>query len=292
MPASATHLFTVDVEEYFQVKALESVVSRDTWLSRPSRVRQSVDTLLESLERHGARGTFFVLGWIADHRPDVVRAIHDAGHEVASHGYWHERVNTLSRRAFREDLRRAKDALEQVAGAAVSGYRAPNFSIITGCEWAFDDLIGEGFRYDSSLFPIVRRGYGYPTAPRVPHVITREGGQLAEYPLATRRVMGMSIPAAGGGYLRHFPFALIRGAFRHASASGEAATFYIHPWEIDHEQPRLPVSPLTAIRHYRGTATALSRIECLLGEHRFSAIRDHLPALLGDESPASVAVAS
>lgn len=292
MAGTTTHLFTVDVEEYFHVKALECVVSRDDWLSRPSRVLGSVDELLASLERHGAQGTFFVLGWLAEHRPEVVRAIRDAGHEVASHGYWHERVHTLSRREFHEDVRKAKLALEQVTGTEVMGYRAPNFSIVHGCEWAIDELIAQGFRYDSSLFPIRRRGYGYSSSPRVPHVIERNGGRLAEYPLATLRVLMQSLPAAGGGYLRHFPFAFIRRAFRDADRSGESATFYIHPWEIDPGQPRLPVPRLTRIRHYRGTDTALSRIERLLQEFAFGAIREHLPSLLGVEQAKSVAVAS
>lgn len=292
MNRTTTHLFTVDVEEYFHVKAFECVVSRDEWLSRPSRVLGSVDELLASLERHGARGTFFVLGWIADHRPEVVRTIRDAGHEVASHGYWHERVHTLTRRAFQEDVRKAKLALEQLTGMEVTGYRAPNFSIVHGCEWAIDELIAQGFRYDSSLFPIRRRGYGYPSAPRVPHVIERSGGRLAEYPLATLRVLMQSLPAAGGGYLRHFPFAFIRRAFRDADRHGDSATFYIHPWEIDPGQPRLPVPRLTRIRHYRGTDIALSRMERLLQEFDFGAIREHLPTLLGAERAKPVAVAS
>jgi len=183
-----SHFFTVDVEEYFQVKALESVVRRDDWLSHPSRVAHSIDALLGSLERHGTQGTFFVLGWLAKHRPEVVLAIADAGHEVGSHGFWHERVTTLDRAAFREDIRSSKAALEDLVGTSVVGYRAPNFSIVPGCEWAFDILIEEGYRYDSSLFPIRRRGYGYPAARRVP-----PGGR------ATARGRARADPAAPAG---------------------------------------------------------------------------------------------
>ncbi len=283
-----SHFFTVDVEEYFQVKALESVVRRDEWLSRPSRVAHSIDALLGSLERSGTRGTFFVLGWLAKHRPEVVLAIADAGHEIGSHGFWHERVTTLDRAAFREDIRSSKAALEDLVGASVVGYRAPNFSIIPGCEWAFDVLIEEGYQYDSSLFPIRRPGYGYPAARRVPHVIQRQRGRLAEFPLATTSILAYRVPAAGGGYLRQFPYAVIRRAFQEATDRGEPATFYIHPWEIDPGQPRLPVSSLNRIRQYRGLDGALVRVERLLEEFRFGTIASHLPQL---ETRASTPVA-
>jgi polysaccharide deacetylase family protein (PEP-CTERM system associated) len=273
------HFFTVDVEEYFQVKALESVVSRDEWLTHPSRVEQSVGELLDTLARHDTRGTFFLLGWLAKHRPQVVHAIADAGHEIASHGFFHERVTSLSREAFGEDVRASKRALEDLIGKPVLGYRAPSFSIIPGYEWAFDVLIEEGYRYDSSLFPIVRLGYGYRTAPRTPHVIERESGQLCEFPLATTRILNCSIPAAGGGYLRQLPLGLIRRAFRQAVERREPATFYIHPWEIDPGQPRLPVSQLNRIRHYRGLSETLPRIERLLREFRFGTIESYLPRL-------------
>jgi polysaccharide deacetylase family protein (PEP-CTERM system associated) len=275
------HFFTVDVEEYFQVRALESVVSRSDWLTRPSRVARSIDQLLQTLTDHHVHGTFFLLGWIARNRPEVARAISDAGHEIASHGYWHERVTTLNPARFREDVRASKRELEDLTGAPVLGYRAPNFSITPGCEWAFDVLIEEGFRYDSSLFPIRRRGYGYPSAQRTPHIIRRPQGSLAEFPLATTSFLRYQVPAAGGGYLRQFPFAVIRRAFRQANERGESATFYIHPWEIDPGQPRLPISRLNRIRHYRGLDRALPRIETLLEEFAFGTIASYLPQLEG-----------
>ena len=273
------HFFTVDVEEYFQVKALESAVSRSEWMSCPSRLARSIDALLARLDRYGASGTFFVLGWIAEHRPEVVRDIAAAGHEIASHGFWHERVTALDRNAFREDVRTSKQTLEDLIGREVIGYRAPSFSIVPGCEWAFDVLIEEGYRYDSSLFPIRRRGYGYPNAPRTPHVIQRSAGNLAEFPLATTSIFRYPVPAAGGGYLRQFPLSIIRRAFREASARTEPATFYIHPWEIDPRQPRLPVSVLNRIRHYRGLESTLDRIDTLLEEFTFATIASYLPVL-------------
>jgi polysaccharide deacetylase family protein (PEP-CTERM system associated) len=274
--ASTRHFFTVDVEEYFQVKALESVVSRDDWLAMPSRVAASIDALLATLDRHGVKGTFFVLGWLAEHRPDVVRSIADAGHEIASHGFGHERVTSLTPATFREDIRTSKSALEDLVGTPVWGYRAPSFSIVPGFEWAFDVLIEEGYRYDSSLFPIRRRGYGYPSAPRTAHVIRRSSGTLLEFPLATMKLFNYPIPAAGGGYLRQFPLGIIREAFRAASDRGEPATFYIHPWEIDPGQPVLPVSTLNRVRHYRGLSATLERVETLLREFAFGTISSYL----------------
>jgi len=188
-------------------------------------------------------------------------------------------VTALDRETFREDVRSSKLALEDLIGAEVVGYRAPSFSIIPGYEWAFDVLIEEGYRYDSSLFPIRRRGYGYPNALRIPHVIQRPGGRIAEFPLATTSFLRFPVPAAGGGYLRQFPLAIIRRAFREASERSEPATFYIHPWEIDPGQPRLPVSALNRLRHYRGLGGTLGRIDDLLEEFSFGTIASYLPTL-------------
>jgi polysaccharide deacetylase family protein (PEP-CTERM system associated) len=268
------------VEEYFHVNAFERVLSREDWPLWPQRLDRSVPPILDSLARADAKGTFFVLGWVAEKNPAIVRSIVDAGHEIASHGYWHRRVVTLTPAQFREDLRQSKDVLENVAGAPVLGFRAPSFSIIPGCEWAFDVLLEEGFLYDSSVFPIRRSGYGNPDAPRVPYVIRRAAGTLAEFPLATTSIFGVTMPAAGGGYLRQFPFALIRRAFAEGSARGVPSTFYIHPWEIDPEQPRMPVSLLTRMRHYRGLDKTLAHIDRLLGEFRFVSIAsalNHVP---------------
>jgi polysaccharide deacetylase family protein (PEP-CTERM system associated) len=270
------HFFTVDVEEYFQVNAFEGLVNRDDWDLWPCRLDKSMSILLAELHRVGVRGTFFVLGWVADRNPKLVREIANAGHEIASHGYWHRRVPTMSPGEFREDLRASKRLLEDITGERVDGFRAPSFSITPGVEWAFDVLIEEGFRYDSSVFPIRRPGYGTPGAPRSPHVIRRAGGGILEIPLATAKVMGLSLPAAGGAYLRQLPFALTRRAFAQASALGLPATFYIHPWEIDAGQPRLQVDAVTHVRHYRGLTGTLDRIRRLLREFQFTNIRSFL----------------
>lgn len=275
-----THCFTVDVEEYFHVSAFESVISREDWPRWQPRLDVVMPTLLATLEAYEVRATFFVLGWVADRMPHLVRSIADAGHEIASHGYWHRRITSLQPSDFREDVRTSKSLLEDIIGAPVTGFRAPSFSIAPGFEWAFDILLEEGFRYDSSLFPIRRPGYGYPSAPRNPHIIRRPSGSLAEFPLATATAGPITLPAAGGGYLRQLPFPLIRRAFRQASRDGFPATFYIHPWEIDPAQPRVSVSLATRVRHYRGLSTMLSRMKLLLDEFSFAPIATFVERLI------------
>lgn len=272
----APHLFSVDVEEHFQVSAFDRVLTRDQWPAQPSRVESNTDRLLELLARHDARGTFFTLGWVADRHPALIKRIAGAGHELASHGWWHYKVTALSPPAFREEIRRSKGILEEIAGAPVRGFRAPSFSIVPGTEWAFDLLLEEGYAYDSSLFPIRRPGYGYPGAPMLPHGIQRTAGRLLEFPLATAAILGLRIPAAGGGYLRQFPLGVIRHAFRQQAGRGQPGMFYIHPWELDADQPRLAVGWLTRVRHYRGLGRTEGRLEKLLQEFRFTSVRDWL----------------
>lgn len=272
------HFFSVDVEEYFQVSAFDGVVSRAEWDRLPSRVAESVDRLLILLERHRATATFFTLGWIASRHPGLVRRIADAGHEIASHGWSHRRVSALTPDEFRDEVRSSKQALEDVSGQQVLGFRAPSFSILPGGEWAFDVLIEEGYAYDSSLFPIRRPGYGYPDAPCFPHVLDRPAGRLLEFPMTTTVVGGVRVPAAGGGYFRHFPYAVTRRAFREHTAAGIPAMFYIHPWEVDPQQPRLRAPVLTRLRHYVGIARTEGRLERLLSEFRFTSIASRLPA--------------
>jgi polysaccharide deacetylase family protein (PEP-CTERM system associated) len=268
------HYFTVDVEEYFQVSAFEPFVSRAQWDSCESRVALCVDYLLEALDRHRAGATFFVLGWIAERHPDLVRRIAQAGHEVASHGWDHRRVTEQTPQQFRDSVRRSKVILEEASGSPVSGFRAPSYSIVRGREWALDILLEEGYRYDSSLFPVSRNGYGYKDGNRSPHWIERDGGTILEIPPATLRRWGLNIPAAGGAYFRLFPYALVRAAIAQAELNGTPATFYIHPWEIDPDQPRMHVPPITRLRHYSGIARMRGRLERLLREFRFTSIAE------------------
>src|SRR2546425_4701457 len=274
------HHFTVDVEEYFQVSAFERCLRRADWGSLESRVTASVACLLDLLARHAARATFFVLGWVAQRHPELVRGLARAGHEVASHGWDHARVTEQSPLAFRESVRRTRYMLEDLIGAPVLGFRAPSFSIVPGREWALDILLEEGYRYDSSLFPVRRPGYGYPGGRDVrdPYWLDRPAGRLAELPPATLRRLGVNLPAGGGAYFRILPYALVRSAIAAYDRRGVPATFYVHPWEIDPAQPGLPVSWLAGVRHYTGLGRTLSRLERLLSEFRFTAIADRFVA--------------
>ncbi|HWP38778.1 MAG TPA: XrtA system polysaccharide deacetylase [Gemmatimonadales bacterium] len=279
---AAMHHFTVDVEEYFQVSALEPYVSRGSWDGFESRVRLGVARLIELLDRHRARGTFFVLGWVAERQAAMVREIAGQGHEIASHGWDHRRVTEQTPEQFRESVRRTRLALEDLAGRPVIGFRAPSFSIVPGREWALEILGEEGYRYDSSLFPIRRPGYGFPSAGRDPYWLNGaraangKSGGMFEVPPATIRWMGQNLPAGGGAYFRLFPYALVRRAFKDAERRGVAATFYVHPWELDPEQPRLSGLPWTTqVRHYGGLARTVPRLERLLAEFRFAPICEH-----------------
>jgi len=272
------HYFTVDVEEHFQVLALAPFVPRARWEALESRVARSVDRLLELLGRHGASATFFTLGWVAERQPAMIRAIAAAGHEVASHGYDHRRVTELEPEAFREQVRRTKGILEALSGQPCLGYRAPSYSIVAGREWALDVLVEEGYRYDSSLFPVKRRGYGYSTGGRDPYWLARRAGRLLEVPPATLRRAGLNLPAAGGAYFRLLPPVLVRAALREAERRGQPGTFYLHPWEIDPAQPRFDVPFLTRVRHYGGLAGTWRRLERLVRDFRFTSIAQGLPA--------------
>jgi polysaccharide deacetylase family protein (PEP-CTERM system associated) len=267
------HHFTVDVEEHFQVSAFDQVVRRDAWGTQPSRVQKSVARLLAMLDRTGAKGTFFVLGWIAERHPGLVISIARAGHEIASHGWDHRRIPAQRPDEFRESVRRTKNRLEDITGAAVIGFRAPSFSIVPGCEWAFDVLLEEGYRYDSSLFPIRRPGgYGYPDAPQDRHWIDRPAGRLLEIPPMTLRHFGVSIPAGGGAYFRIFPYGVTRAALLECERRETPGTFYVHPWELDPDQPRIAAPWHARLRHYTGLHRTAPRLERLLDEFRFVAI--------------------
>lgn len=278
---AVVHHFTVDVEEYFQVAAFESVIPRYSWGRFESRVRVGVTRLLELLARHSAAATFFVLGWLADRHPNVVREITAAGHEIASHGWDHRRVSQQTVAQFRSSVRDTKRLLEDITGAPVVGFRAPNFSIVPGCEWALDILIEEGYRYDSSLFPIRRRGYGYPNGQRDPHVLTRMVGTLAEVPPAVLSRWGLVVPAGGGAYFRILPYRVVQVALRDCERRSCPGTFYIHPWELDSGQPRVTVPLATRLRHYTGLGRVTARLDRLLRQFRFGPIGNTVTALLG-----------
>jgi polysaccharide deacetylase family protein (PEP-CTERM system associated) len=239
-------------------------------------VDESIDVLLEILDEAAVLGTFFVLGWLAERRPGLIRRIAAGGHEIASHGWAHRRVETLPPLDFRESVRRSKCCLEDLCDQEVVGYRAPNFSVGPHQHWALDVLMEEGYLYDSSVFPVRRPGYGYPGAPGDPAWVKRPGGAILEFPPATLRVLGLNLPAGGGAYFRTLPEGLVHRAFEDAQRRMVPGTFYIHPWELDPEQPALPVSPLVRVRHYRGLDRTEGRLRRLLGTFSFRSIRETL----------------
>jgi polysaccharide deacetylase family protein (PEP-CTERM system associated) len=266
--------FSVDVEDFFQVSAFERVIDRSQWDSFDRRVEANTRKLLELLDRFDVRSTMFVLGWIAERAPELVREIQAAGHEIAVHGYDHRRVTSMTPEEFREDVRAAKRVLEDVSGVEVLGYRAPTYSIVKETMWATDILLEEGFRYDSSIFPIRHDRYGIPDAPRFPWVISQQNGsRLVEFPISTVRLLGMNLPFIGGGYLRLFPASYIRWGMRRLNRQGRPAIVYVHPWEVDPEQPRQPVGWLTRWRHYRNLDQTEQRLAGLFERFRFGTVR-------------------
>lgn len=278
-----------DVEEYFHAEAFVGVVSPEQWPRLESRVVGATERLLDILEEAGTAATFFVLGWVAARRPALVRAIHTRGHEVACHGYGHQMISRLSRPQFAEDVRRGKAAIEDAAGTSPIGYRAPTFSVVRETLWSLEVLASAGFRYDSSIFPIVHDRYGIPNAPRFPHrLAVGPGAEISEFPLSTVARLGWRVPVAGGGYFRLLPYELTRRAIRHLNdREGQPAMVYLHPWELDAEQPRLPVGRLTHFRHSVNLRATEPRLRRLLRDFRFAPARDVLAAsgvLVGGEA--------
>jgi polysaccharide deacetylase family protein (PEP-CTERM system associated) len=270
-PGLIVNAMTIDVEEYFHASVFDAIVPREAWDRRESRVCASTDRLLKILSDANVHASFFVLGWVADRYPDQIRRISALGHEIASHGYGHELVYEQTPAAFREDVKRAKGVLESVTGRAVLGFRAPSYSITGRSLWALDILFDEGHRYDASIFPILHDRYGIPGAPRHPYVLQREGRGMVEAPPSTVRLGRVNLPVAGGGYFRLLPYAWTRWGIRRLNRiERKPAIFYVHPWEIDADQPRLPVGRASALRHYGNLRRTEAKLDRLLREFRFA----------------------
>jgi polysaccharide deacetylase family protein (PEP-CTERM system associated) len=307
---------TVDVEDYFHVSAFDRAVARADWCIFERRVVANTSRLLDLFAEHDVRATFFVLGWVAEREPALVRRVAAAGHEIASHGFGHRLVYDQSPAEFRDDVRRARAVLQAVSGQPVMGYRAPSFSITERSLWALEILAEEGFVYDASVFPIRHDRYGVPSAPRHPFRVHRGsagfGGtgvppvngvgfgrtgvapaegvtaveqgfspalSLLEIPASTIRLAGTNLPIAGGGYFRLLPYAWTRWGIRRLNElEGKPAVFYLHPWEIDPEQPRLRASPLSRLRHYHNLADTESRLRQLLKDFSFAPIAEAILA--------------
>jgi polysaccharide deacetylase family protein (PEP-CTERM system associated) len=270
---SISNALTIDVEDYFQVSAFAPYIRRDEWDARECRVERNVDRILQMLASRQVKATFFTLGWVAERYPALVRRIVDGGHELASHGYGHERASDLSQQAFFQDVTRAKKLLEDIAGGEVRGYRAPSFSIGTQNLWAFDTLAQVGYTYSSSIYPIKHDHYGMPDSPRFAFKLP---SGLLEVPVSTLRMGSRNLPSSGGGYFRLLPYALSRWMLRRINeVDRESAIFYFHPWEIDAGQPRIAGIDLkTRFRHYVNIPRMESRLESLLGDFRWGRMDD------------------
>jgi len=272
---------TVDVEDYFHVAALAPNVHRNSWNSRESRVVGNTQKLLAIFDEFDVRGTFFVLGWVAERYPQLVRDIAARGHEIACHGYSHRLVYEQSPEEFYQETQRAKNLLQEITGSAVLGYRAASYSIVRESLWVLDILVELGFVYDSSIFPVRHDRYGIHDAERAPHrMATPTGKSIVEWPLATARILGFRLPVAGGGYFRLFPYGLSRWGLASINRRElRPFVFYLHPWEIDPAQPRVSASWLSRFRHYTNLGKCEERLRRLLAEFRFSTARDGLAQL-------------
>jgi polysaccharide deacetylase family protein (PEP-CTERM system associated) len=261
---------SVDVEDWFQVGAFEQVIDRGNWDGIKTRVEDNVERILDLFAEADVRATFFTLGWVARRHPVMIRRIVDAGHEIASHGYDHARVFTFTRAEFAADIRRARDVIEDCAGVAVTGYRAPSFSIDSRTPWAFAELAEQGYAYSSSVAPVVHDHYGWPEAPRFAFR-PLPWSSLVELPVTTAILGGRRVAAGGGGFFRVLPYGFSRWAIRQVNrAERRPAMFYFHPWEIDPEQPRLGHAPLRSrLRHYTGLARMADKLRALVHEFRW-----------------------
>lgn len=275
---------TVDVEDYFQVQAFADVVSPHQWESFVSRVEDNTCRVLDLFAEHGLKATFFVLGWEAQRRPAIVRRIIADGHELACHGYGHQLIYRIGPDAFREDVHRAKSLLEDISGHPVHGYRAPSYSITAESLWALDILVEEGFLYDSSIVPARHDTYGLPGAPRFPYRVACARGSLIEFPPSTMQVgMGpfkATVPVGGGGYLRLYPFTLTKwGLDRINNAEGQSFSVYVHPWELDPDQPRVSATAKSRFRHYTNLHQTADRLITLSKLFRFTTMGECIGAM-------------
>ncbi len=276
---TVTHAMTVDVEDYFHVAAFNKVIKPEDWEKWPCRVEENTHKLLQLFDEADIKITFFILGWVAERYPELVKTIHAQGHEIASHGYSHQLIYKQDPKVFREETAKSKQILEDLAQVSVTGYRAASYSITRKSLWALDTLAELGFTWDSSIFPTRHDNYGIPHSPEEPYrLVTSNGLVLTEFPLTTAKVFGQSIPAAGGGYFRQYPYALSRWLFERASlGQTKPQIFYLHPWEIDPDQPRVPnASFFSNFRHYTNLKRCLPRLESMIKDFQFGTISQSL----------------
>jgi polysaccharide deacetylase family protein (PEP-CTERM system associated) len=271
---------TVDVEDYYHVSAFEKNIKPGEWSDLPSRVERNTRELLDLFAEQNVKSTFFVLGWVAEHYPALVREIHEAGHEIASHGYSHQLIYNQTPEVFREETTRSKAILEDLIQTPVRGYRGSSYSITKRSLWALDILAEHGFSWDSSIFPVRHDRYGIPNSPVQPYKIRLEGDrELVEFPLTTARFAGLNLPAAGGGYFRLYPYWLSRHLLKKA-CHDKPGIFYLHPWEIDPDQPRVAgASLLSRFRHYNNLTACMPRLRALIADFQFGTVSSILDPL-------------
>jgi len=275
-PSGQLNAISVDVEDYFQPEAFARDVRREDWPSFPSRVVDNTHRILDVFARHDVRGTFFVLGWVAERFPELVREIRAAGHEIGCHSYWHRPIYTLSPGEFEDDTRKAKAAIEAAAGGQVTCYRAPTFSITKRSLWALDVLASCGFKSDSSIFPIHHDNYGIVGSPVRPYAIQCENSVITEFPMSTFRALNYDFPVGGGGYLRMLPFWFNEYGMRRIIEQGDPAMVYLHPWEVDPDQPRIQTRLRSRLRHYTNLRGMMRNLEALLRRFRFGTMGEAL----------------
>jgi len=268
------HILTVDVEDWFHILEVEGAYGREDWPGLESRVEANTDRLLVWMAEAGARATFFVVGWVAERHPELVRRIARAGHELASHSYWHEVVGRHDRRSLAADLVRSKKLLEDLGGAPVEGFRAPGGSITPECAWAFDLILEQGYRYDASIWPGHSSHGGFPTPYEGPHRLRTGAGELVEIPASTVGWGGLRVPYAGGGYFRLLPGAAIRGAMAANVRRGQPTTFYVHPRDFDPDQPRMKLPAKRYFKYYVGLRGAEAKLCALLRDYAFVSARE------------------
>ncbi len=283
-PATVKHYLSFDVEEHFHVSAFASPMRRRHWDCFESRVERNVQKILALLDEHEIRTTFFVLGWVAERHPRMIRDLVKQGHEVASHGYAHELVTAQTPALFREDVRKTKRILEDVTGTSVLGYRAPSFTITTETQWALPILVEEGYAYDSSIFPVFHDRYGVPGATPWCHELSTVSGPLWEIPPSSFGAFGLRVPVAGGGYFRLFPYPVLRIMLKRLEKDGYPLVMYFHPWELDPAQPRMQGTLTSQIRHYLNLEKTESRLKCLLQDFAFCPLREAVPTLFTVEN--------
>ncbi len=272
-------VFTLDVEDWFHILDLPSTPKLEQWPALQSDVVKNTRRMLAIFRQHEVKATLFFLAWVAERWPELVREAREDGHEIASHGHAHELVYTISEQRFFDDIRKAKEIIERAAGTEVKGYRCPGFSVTRETPWFFDRVREAGYVYDSSIFPGTRGHGGLPDAKPVPHIIPTRHGDLIEFPISMSRAFGRPMYFFGGGYLRFFPIALIERQVRQVLDEDRPAIFYLHPREIDPDQPRLPMSAKRRFMTYVGMRSTEPKLHRLFRDHRFTTFTELLPAV-------------